>query len=196
VNVGFWMSRTTLFVQQFDARGERAPACRLHDVQDRVWRQPSGGCLSSDFNYLARVDRGPRGLLGLHSSAEGHFALEIVQYDPSTGQAETSVQPVIIEGASTVSVRFAPDGAHVDLVTPCVLEGGSPFQCVEFDRMPAWRLYSLALADGEMRLRRSDLPPGASLHPRSESFAWMREGSICVGEPKAPRARCFPVPAG
>lgn len=194
VNVGFWLTAGVVFVQQFDRRGELTPECRLYDADARRWRRPAGGCLSPDFGYLARVDVGPGSLLALHSSAEGHYALSIVRYGTETGQADTGAPSITLEGASAVRVRFAPDASHVDLISPCRLEGTRPPPCGDFDSEPAWKLYSLPAATGSLRLRRTDLPPGSVLDPTAERFAWPKDRAVCVGEPREPAPKCFPLP--
>jgi hypothetical protein len=195
VNVAVWLDPRALFVQQFDVRGGLATNCRIYEVGSRTWSEPSGGCLASEFSYLGQIDRGPGGLFALHSTAEAGFALQFVRYDPTMGQSTaTSAKPILLQDASSVTVRFSENGTRVELVTPCRLDGTSPVRCADYDRVPFWRLYSVSVADGTIRLRRTDLPPGAVMNPLKETFVWPRGEGVCVGDPKKPGIRCFAVP--
>ena len=194
-NAAFWITPTSAFVQQFNTRSSQTPVCRVYDTEKHDWQSPSGGCLSPAFSYLAQVDSGPKGLLALHSSAEGTFALQIVRYSTSKGQSRTGVKPIMIEGASSVSVHFGLGDQHVYLVTPCRLTTRSTIQCVdEVDHARTWRLYSVTLSGGAIRLLRTDLPPGAVLHGLSKTFAWIRQEALCMGDPREHTPRCFPLP--
>jgi hypothetical protein len=208
INTGFRLSGQLLFVQQFDRRAELTPACRVCALDSASadagkspacrWRRPAGGCLDPELSYLTRVDRGPRDLLALHSEAEGYFALSVVRYDPVKGQASVGVPAIKLEGASLVSVRFAPDGSAVDLISPCELRpaaGGRTPPCDDFHAQASWRLYSRPIGPGALTLRRADLPPGAVMHPKEEIFAWPRGASVCVGDPRKAPPACFPLPA-
>ena len=202
VNVGVWLSPGTVLMQQRDHAGALSAACRVCELPAAGaracrWRRPPGGCLDADFVGLTRVDVGPRGLLALHSEGEGYFALDIVRYNPATGQAETGTPPLRLEGASAVSVSFAADGSRVDLISPCELRDGEnrrPPPCDDPYARRSWRLYSRPVGPGPLELKRGDLPPGAVLHPDGQRFAWPRDRAVCIGDPRAPTADCVPLP--
>jgi hypothetical protein len=210
VNVAFWLSPRAVLVQQFDRRGDLVPSCRVLAVPGKTparapsaapaWTRARGGCLDADFHHLTRVDPGPRRLLALHSEGEGGSALAVVRYTPDLGQvAAGSTSSVGIPGSSTVSVRFARDGASLDLVSPCNLlpgaEGAPPASCDAPFARARWNLYTRTLPSGALRLRRADLPPGAALHPAGDRFAWPAGASVCIGEPGGTHTpTCFPLP--
>jgi len=202
VNVGVWLSPKTVLVQQFDRGGTTGAVCRVCELPASAeracrWRRPPGGCLDADFFHLTRADAGPGGLLALHSEGEGFYALGIVLYDPDTGQADTGTPALRLEGASTVSVRFAADGARVELISPCELrdaENRRPPPCDAPFARPTWRLYSRPVGPGPIEQRRSDLPPGTVLHPDGQRFAWPADSAVCIGDPRAPAPDCVPLP--
>ncbi|HYP14397.1 MAG TPA: hypothetical protein VEQ63_10780 [Bryobacteraceae bacterium] len=194
VNVAFWLTQSTAYVHQFDRRANKNSTCRTYDSRSGKWLRAPGGCLVPEFSFLAQVDRGPARLVALHSSAAGAFALQIVRYSAVKGQSPTRVKSIVIDGASSVHVRFAPDGSQVDLLTPCRLETGSTVDCSADFESAKWRQYSVAVATGVLRLRRANLPADAALHPRADTFAWFADNSICVGDPNESKPRCFPLP--
>jgi hypothetical protein len=202
VNVGLWLSPQAILVQQLDREGTAAATCRVCELPAAGaracrWRRPPGGCLDPDFLHLTRADAGPTGLLALHSEGEGFYALSIVRYDPATGQADTGTPPLRLEGASTVAVHFVPDGARVQLISPCELRDGEnrrPPPCDAPDTRPTWRLYTRPVGPGILELVRSDLPPGTTLHPDGRRFAWPRDGAVCVGDPRDAAPDCLPLP--
>lgn len=194
VNVAFWISTRTLFVQQFYADGHAEPTCRLRDAATGGWMLVRGGCLRPDFSYLAGVDVGPERLLAIHSSAEGRHALSIARYDVQRGQSDVWPAPLILEGASTVRVRFAPDGSRVDLISPCPLSGAPIPPCENPESEPHWKLYSVPISGGAARLVRNDLPPGIAVDPTRDRFAWPKDGAVCVGDPGGSNIKCAAVP--
>jgi hypothetical protein len=193
-HVGFWVTPELVFVEQFDRTGAIPPACRLLDIGARAWRRSAGGCLSADFSYLAEVTVGPRGLLALHSSGEGAYAVSIVHYDVRRGQSDTAVSSIVLEGASAVHVRFAPDGGSVQFISPCALEGKPPPACEDPQNQEQWRLYSVPTSGGALRLVRADLPAGAAFDPAHDRFAWPKGDAVCWGEPREASPKCASKP--
>jgi hypothetical protein len=190
VEVGFRLSPAATFVQRFTPGGRKSASCRVRTGTGAAAR-PRGGCLSPEFSYLAHVYAGPAGLLALLSSAEGHSALQIVRYDPTSGQSDTRAQTLTIEGSGAVRASFAADGNGVMLISPCALEGPRP-PCAEPDQAVHWRQYHLPLDGGPVRLVRADLPPGSDFHQARNEYAWVAGGTACVGQPQKPR--CWPLP--
>jgi hypothetical protein len=191
VEVGFRLSPGTTFTQRFAPGGEAPPSCRVSTSGAAA--RPRGGCLSPELGYLAHVQVGPGGLLVLLSSAEGHAAVQIVRYDPRRGQSDTRAQTLTIEGSGAVTAAFAADGHSVVLVTPCALESPRTL-CADPDEAAHWRQYQLPLDGGSLKLVRADLPVGAALDPARNEYAWVAGGAACVGQPQAPRPRCWPLP--
>jgi hypothetical protein len=194
VNVGFWLSPDAVFIQQFDQQGRSVPACRSYDVRLSRWHVLTGGCLSSAFTYLSRIDKGPRALLALQSSAEGLHAVELVHYDSHQGQSRTRASTIEIEGSSAVQVAFRRDGSKMTVLSPCRLHGSPRRTCTEPDLARSWNQYSWSARGGLPRLLRSDIPPGSVLHPYKDHFAWMQEETICVGDASGPKRKCVPLP--
>lgn len=194
-NAVFWLSPNTLFVQQFPLNDQAKPTCRWRQWPAGNWRRPPGGCLEPEFRYLSRVDAGPNALLALHSSAEGLFALSIVRYGLTTGQDDTPLPALVLEGSSAVRVSFAADGSRIDLVSPCVLDGNPPPPCENPEGQAFWRLYSRTTNGGPLRLRATDLPPGATADPKQARFAWPKDGEVCLGNPRESPAKCASAPA-
>ncbi len=193
-NVVFWLSERLVFVQQRDILVPSKPQCRLFDVETGQWRRSPVKCLSGDYSQIGKVEVGPGHLLAVYSGAEGMGAVELCAYDLEKGQTRLPLPSVSLTRA-LVSVRFAPDGSRVDLVSPCApLVGDEVHESAECSAAPRWRLFSIPTRGGPMRLRRADLPPGAVLDPKHERFAWPRGDEICVGDPAEPRPRCVAVP--
>lgn len=195
VNLAFWLSARVVFVQQFDPSTPFEPECRLFDTRARTWRRPRGGCLAGDFGHLFRVHPGPDGWLLLSSSSEGYHALGLVRYDPTAGQSDPGIPPLLLEAPGPINVRFARDGSRVDLISPCVLEGQKPPPCGDSAARSPWKLYAWPTTGGAISLRRSDLHPGSVLDPAGEHFAWPEKNGICIGNPHRTEARCIPFPS-
>ena len=194
VNVAFWLAEHVVFVQQYDRNDPFAPACRLFDTRDGAWRLPHGGCLASEFSQLFRAQAGPGKALLLFSAAEGFQALELVRYDPDAGQSSSGMTPIAWESPGPIDARFAPDGGRVFFVTPCTLAAPASPPCVDSTPGAPSRLYSWSIPAGELRLLRSDLPPGAAFDPVHGRFAWPRGNRICIGDPAGPAPQCIPAP--
>jgi len=191
----FWLGPQLIFAQRTEPEGRASPACGSYDLRVRRWNRLRGACLTGAFDAITEVDLGPGDLLALHSSAEGHAAIDVVRYRAGKGgQADTGTPPLVIEGSSLIRARFAGDGTRLSLVSPCVLEGARPPPCEDFDRQPAWRLYERPIGAGPLRLVRADLPPGTALSPRDERFAWPRGDAICLGDPRDRAPACYPLP--
>lgn len=195
INRAFWLSANTIFVQQFDPATPFEPECGLFDARTRAWRRPRGGCLSSDFGHLFQVRPGPGGWLLLSSSSEGYHALGLVRYDPTTGQSDPGIPPLLLEAPGPINTRFARDGSRVDLISPCVLEGRKPPPCGDDEARSAWKLYSWPTTGGAISVLRSDLPPGSVLDPIGARFAWPEENGICIGDPRQTGTLCIPLPS-
>lgn len=196
-NVAFWIAPGTIYVQQFYADGHGTPECRVREVRgaDAQWRRPPGGCVEGGLGHLAHVDRGPAGLLALHSSSEGYSDLILVRYAEDSGSAQTSIASLVIEGASSMQVRFAQDGSRIDVISPCTLAATSSASfCDGTSGQLAWKLYSVPASGGELQLQRADLPPGTVADPQRDRFAWVRDGALCLGDPGAADSRCVKLP--
>jgi hypothetical protein len=192
-NVVLWLSADVVFVQQYDPADPLAPACRLFDTRARSWRQPPGGCLTSEFSQLFRVKAGPDRWMLLLSAAEGFHALEVVRFDPAAGQSESGAAPILLEGPGRIDAAFARDGAEVHLLTSCALDGAKP-SCDGAAPGSEVRHYSWSIPAGDLRLLRSDLPPGAAFDPVHARYAWPDRDRICIGDPGEASARCFTPP--
>jgi hypothetical protein len=191
VNVAFWLAEHVVFVQQYDPADPFAPACRLFDTRDGAWRPPPGGCLTSEFSQLFKVQAGPGQALLLLSAAEGFQAMELVRYDPESGQSPAEITPIAWESPGPLDARFAPDGRRVFFLTPCLLAAPESPPCENSGSRAAIRLYSWTTPTGELRLLRSGLPPGAAFDPVHGRFAWPRDDRICIGDPSEPTPRCL-----
>jgi hypothetical protein len=197
VNTAFWVAPGRVLVRQFFKDGHGEAQCRVRYTANRVygdWRRPDGGCLGGELGNLAQVDPGPNGLFALHSSAQGQFSLSIVRYSLDTGVSEVRTALAAIGGVSRVQVQFAPDGSRAELTSPCQLTVGNREMCQDPFKQPRWNLYSLPIPGETIELLRADLPPGTAVDPVRNRFAWVKEGAVCVGEPRDPEARCEPLP--
>jgi hypothetical protein len=208
--VAFWMSSREIFVQHASLGLE--PACRVYDVTSGAWRAPAHGCLLGSYSQIGAVDRSATGLLAIYSGAEGMGMVDCVRYDVATGQLGTRV-PSVALNETPAKLRFAPDGTRVDLITPCQVEriaeyidgigvegarkgsADSGTFAEHCDETKPWRLFSASTNGGHFQLLRSDLPPGAVMDPRRDRFAWPRGRSVCVGDPRDRKPRCFPLPS-
>jgi hypothetical protein len=197
VNTVFWVAPGRVFVRQFHEDGHGEAQCRVRYTANRVvgdWRLPAGGCVAGDLSYLTEVNPGPANLLALHSSTEGSSALGFVRYRQDVGPSAVSVAPVAIAGSSNVTVRFAPDGTRVEVISPCTLAGGPQDDCANSSDQRAWKQYSLPIPGDKVELLRDDLPPGTVADPVHDRFAWVKAGLVCVGEPRDTDADCEELP--
>lgn len=204
----FWLSERTIFFQRivFGGESESGPRahCWLYDTHTREWHSP-GACISAGILCLTSADRGPGRWLAVHSDMEGIAFVDFLRYDPRSGRPGGAAQSIRLD-ASKAWIRFTPGGLRVDLVSPCRACDGSqgaacagPEQpelaCFDPPDPEHWNLYALLLAGkGRLELVRSDLPPGAALDPRHDRFAWVREGALCIGDPRDHAPPCYALP--
>ena len=190
VNTAVWLTPTKLYVHQFYADGHADPECRVREGLAAPWQRPIGGCIASDFGYLAQIDVGPAGLLAVHSSAEGSYALRFVRYDDVHGEQPVRAPQLVLQGSSAVRVQFSARRSRIELISPCVLVG-TPLPPCDDAEATTWKLYAASFESDKLQLLRDDLPVGAVIDPREERFAWPRGDAICVGEPRDTEARCI-----
>lgn len=192
--VAFWLSEHEVFFQ--DALTFSSPVCRVYDLETRRWRKGPKGCLQGSYSQLGTIQAGPSGLLAVYSGAEGMGSVEIERFDLNSGQRRTSV-PALMLNVSPVTVRFAPNGSYVDVITACrIAPIGAEGIDLPCDEAAPWMLFSASLRDGHFELRRSDLPPGTVMDPTQDRFAWPRGREVCIGDPRELNPRCFATSCG
>jgi hypothetical protein len=198
-HLGFWTSRDSVFVQQFDRnayndpRGPIPPECRLYNTAERKWQQLRDGCIQGDYLWVGEVEAGPADLVAVRSSSEGSAALGFYRYRVAEGQSQAIRAPVSL-GSEEGSIAFTKNGAWLLMITSCSNVQQSP-RAQDCATSTTWSLYRVPTMGGAIELRRSDLPRGAVIDPDHDRFAWPSGDGVCVGDPRDPKARCFPLPS-
>ena len=118
-------------------------------------------------------------------------AEQIVRYTPERGQ---EIASVTLQGWSAVNAWVASDAARLGVTSPCDLSGASAAVCEDPETLPT-KVYEWNPATGTLRVLRDDLPPGSVRDPRRDRFAWIANGSLCLGNPGGSDTRCTPLRA-
>ncbi len=188
-NAHWWSANELLVVQDLYPHASEAD-CRVLSLDDEAWIEPTS-CPQGGMSSLASVRRGPAELVELVSSGEGHPAVDVVAWSPTTGpQRDVGVPAFDLYPFGPLYVRFTEDPQTLLLETPCDLREQRPcFTKVNERDDQSVFLFRWRHGEGLQLLQR-DLPPGATYAPLHDRWAWPTADGIAIGDPEGDH-RCI-----